>query len=94
MKIQMPDGSEMEIPVGICPKCFINSSGETQNEMPHIRDLPAKSHELDMQKIYNCPGCGHTQIVLVDNPAYDKSKASPVAYPKADKKGEFSQPLQ
>jgi len=75
MRVQMPDGSEMDIPPNMCPKCYIDVDREegTATKMTLDQTLPAKSSEIDMAQIWICPDCQHKQIVIIDNPNYVKS---------------------
>ncbi len=73
MKIQMPDGSELEIAKNMCPKCYIDVDREegTATKMVQHPAPKADKYEIDMLEIWICTDCRHKQIVVVDNPNYE-----------------------
>ncbi len=71
MKVQLADGSELDIPAGYCPRCTIKDPSVKARLMYSHQDL-AHELDIDMSKHYDCPVCKHHQVVIVDNPDYKK----------------------
>jgi len=77
MKIQLSDGTELDIPENTCPRCKLDEDRTCDLVLAEIQPY-AKPSEIDMPVNWGCPVCHHVQVVIIDNPDYvadDSDKA-------------------
>jgi len=67
MKIEMEDGTKIEIPKMWCPSCFLDKlKHQPIPKMPKLEVTAKLMRKGEKVEVRVCPKCGHKQVAVVD----------------------------